>query len=111
MAHLRQDHPSKPVTIMAARQRANVHEQDGLRELASYLPDAEPYHAWANLEFIDSDGSINEIEALVLTRSGLYVLELKHWQGRIGGDGNRWQRHKPNGAWSPRVGVRARTLR
>jgi hypothetical protein len=35
------------------------HEQDGLRELASYLPDADPYHVWANVEFVGTDGSIN----------------------------------------------------
>lgn len=28
---------------------AYPHEQGGLRELASYLPDAEPYHVWANV--------------------------------------------------------------
>ncbi|MGB2567458.1 BREX system serine/threonine kinase PglW [Micromonospora citrea] len=76
---------------------AYQHEQDGLRELASYLPDAEPYHVWANVEFVGTDGSINEVDALVLTRSGLYVLELKHWQGRVSGDGQQWRRHKPNG--------------
>ncbi|MFD6754796.1 BREX system serine/threonine kinase PglW [Micromonospora gifhornensis] len=77
---------------------AYQHEQEGLRELASYLPDAEPFHVWANVEFVGTDGSINEVDALVLTRSGLYVLELKHWQGRISGDGQQWRRHKPNGA-------------
>ncbi|MCL7459928.1 hypothetical protein M8I35_22385 [Micromonospora sp. MSM11] len=45
-------------------------EQDGLRELGSYLPDADPYHVWANVEFVGADGSINEVDALVLTRSG-----------------------------------------
>ncbi|MBF9127694.1 BREX system serine/threonine kinase PglW [Plantactinospora sp. S1510] len=73
------------------------HEQDGLRELASYLPDAEPYHVWANVEFVGTDGSINEVDALILTRSGLYVLELKHWQGEIEGDGMLWMRRMPNG--------------
>ncbi|WP_343450068.1 BREX system serine/threonine kinase PglW [Micromonospora oryzae] len=76
---------------------AYQHEQEGLRELASYLPDAEPYHVWANVEFVGTDGSINEVDALVLTRSGLYVLELKHWRGRVSGDGQQWRRHKPNG--------------
>jgi hypothetical protein len=28
---------------------AFLHEQEGLRELASYLPDIDPYHAWANI--------------------------------------------------------------
>ncbi|MEV4755335.1 BREX system serine/threonine kinase PglW [Micromonospora sp. NPDC049559] len=74
------------------------HEQDGLRELASYLPDAEPYHVWANVEFVGTDGSINEVDALVLTPSGLWVLELKHWQGEISGDGQQWRRRMPSGS-------------
>ena len=41
------------------------HERAGLRELASYLPDADPYHVWADVEFVGTDGSINEIDALV----------------------------------------------
>ena len=59
-------------------QSVHAHEQDGLRELASYLPDADPFHVWANVEFVGADGSINEVDALVLTPSGLYLLELKH---------------------------------
>ncbi|PWU50675.1 BREX system serine/threonine kinase PglW [Micromonospora sp. S4605] len=78
-----------------------VHEQDGLRELASYLPDADPYHVWANVEFVGADGSINEVDALVLTPSGLYVLELKHWQGEIRGDGTQWVRRAPNSRLIP----------
>ncbi|WFE22223.1 BREX system serine/threonine kinase PglW [Solwaraspora sp. WMMD937] len=65
-------------------------EREGLRELASYLPDVDPYHVWANIEFVASDGSINEVDALVLTPSGLYVVELKHWQGELHGDGGQW---------------------
>ncbi|MBQ0905028.1 BREX system serine/threonine kinase PglW [Micromonospora sp. U21] len=76
-------------------------EQDGLRELASYLPDADPYHVWANVEFVGADGSINEVDALVLTPSGLYVLELKHWQGEIRGDGTQWMRRAPNSRLIP----------
>lgn len=73
------------------------HERDGLRELASYLPDADPYHVWANVEFVGTDGSINEIDALVLTPSGLHVIELKHWQGEISGNGQQWVRRLPRG--------------
>ena len=78
-----------------------THEQDGLRELASYLPDADPYHVWANIEFVGTDGSINEVDALVLTPSGLFVLELKHWQGEIRGDGLQWVRRPPNSRLIP----------
>ncbi|WP_244871087.1 BREX system serine/threonine kinase PglW [Catellatospora sp. IY07-71] len=77
------------------------HERDGLRELASYLPDADPFHVWANVEFVGTDGSINEVDALVLTPSGLYVLELKHWQGDISGSGTQWVRRMPNGRLTP----------
>ncbi|MFC7276772.1 BREX system serine/threonine kinase PglW [Paractinoplanes rhizophilus] len=68
------------------------HEKDGLRELAAYLPDEDPFHVWANVEFVGTDGSLNEVDALVLTRSALYVLELKHWQGEIEGGGTQWVR-------------------
>ncbi|WP_018253498.1 BREX system serine/threonine kinase PglW [Salinispora mooreana] len=78
-----------------------VHEQDGLRELAGYLPDTDPYHVWANVEFVGADGSINEVDALVVTPSGLYVLELKHWQGEIRGDGSQWVRRAPNSRLIP----------
>jgi hypothetical protein len=58
---------------------AHAHEQDGLREFAFYLPDADPFYVWANVEFVGTDGSINEIDAMVLTPSGLWIVELKHW--------------------------------
>lgn len=80
---------------------AFAHEQDGLRALASYLPDEDPYHVWANVEFVGTDGSINDVDALVLTRSGLYVLELKHWQGEIRGDGFQWVRRLPGSRLIP----------
>src|SRR6266702_1732654 len=78
-----------------------AHEKDGLRNLAEYLPDADPYHVWANVEFVANDGSINEVDALVLTPSGLYVIELKHWQGEVAGDGTQWQHRAPNGRLIP----------
>ncbi len=78
-----------------------AYEKDGLRELAGYLPDADPYHVWANVEFVANDGSINEIDALVLVPSGLYVVELKHWQGEVAGDGTQWMHRAPNGRLIP----------
>ncbi|GIJ63073.1 protein kinase [Virgisporangium aurantiacum] len=78
-----------------------AHEQDGLRILASYLDDADPFHVWANVEFVGTDGSINEVDALVLTPRGLFVLELKHWQGEISGDGTQWVRRVPGGRLMP----------
>lgn len=49
------------------------------------------------MEFLGIDGSVNEVDLLVLTPGGLHLLELKHWQGEICGDGIQWQRRTPNG--------------
>ncbi|MFR9774011.1 BREX system serine/threonine kinase PglW [Nocardia sp. SC052] len=77
------------------------HEQDGLRALREYLPDANPFHVWPNVEFVGPDGSINEIDALVLTPGGLHIVELKHWQGEISGSGTQWVRRYPKGRLAP----------
>ncbi|HQP88109.1 MAG TPA: nuclease-related domain-containing protein, partial [Thermoanaerobaculia bacterium] len=49
-----------------------AHEKEALDHLREALPDQEPYRAFTNLEFIAADGSINEVDALVLTRKGLF---------------------------------------
>ncbi len=74
-----------------------AHERAGLRQIKVLLPDADPYFAWANVEFLAPDSSINEVDLLVLTPSGLHLIELKHWQGEISGDGSRWRIRMPNG--------------
>lgn len=73
------------------------HERAGLRHIKILLPDADPYYAWANVEFVATDSSINEVDLLVLTPSGLHLVELKHWQGEIRGDGVRWRVRSPKG--------------
>lgn len=67
-----------------------AHEREGLHAVRDLLPDAEPYRAWANLEFVGDDGSTNEVDLLVLARNGLHLVELKHWRGSITGDGTTW---------------------
>src|SRR5690606_25464930 len=64
---------------------------DALREL---LPDDAVTHAWANVSFIDHGGRISEADVILLTRSGLYVVELKGWgdgKGRVAGDQQNWR--------------------
>ena len=65
-------------------------EQEALEFLRERLPDHEPYRAWANFEFIAQDGSINEIDLLVLTPKGLFLVEIKSHPGEIGGDAGTW---------------------
>jgi len=73
------------------------HERAGLQHIKTLLPDADPYFAWSNLEFVALDGSVNEVDLLVLTPSGLHLVELKHWQGEVSGDGNQWALKSLNG--------------
>ena len=65
-------------------------EQEGLDFLRRQLPDHEPYRVWANFEFIAQDSSINEVDALVLTPKGLYLVEIKSHPGEIAGDASSW---------------------
>ena len=52
-------------------------ERDALEFVRSRFPDREPFRAWANFEFIADDGSINEVDLLVLTPVGFFLVEIK----------------------------------
>src|SRR4051794_5410168 len=60
---------------------------DKFREL---LPDDGITTAWVNLTFIDNNGRSAEVDVLLLTRAGLFVVELKGWHGAIRGNAQRW---------------------
>ncbi len=65
-------------------------EREGLAFVKDKLPDHDPYRVWANFEFIAGDGSINEVDMLVLTPKGCFLVEIKSWPGKIGGDAGTW---------------------
>lgn len=67
-------------------------ERRGLDFIRSGLPDHDPYRAWANFEFQTSDGAIYEVDLLVLTKQGFWLVECKAWSGRIYGDTGTWTR-------------------
>jgi serine/threonine protein kinase len=56
------------------------------------LPDHDPYRAWSNFEFQAGDGAIYEVDLLVLTKQGFWLVECKAWSGRIAGDAGSWTR-------------------
>ena len=60
-----------------------AHEAEGLRLLKHVVPDASPYRAWTNFEFMDSNGQWHEVDALVLGRRRLHLVELKAYTGII----------------------------
>ncbi|MEY4179233.1 MAG: hypothetical protein RLY70_2807, partial [Planctomycetota bacterium] len=67
-------------------------ERRGLDFIRKGLPDHDPYRAWANFEFQTEKGAIYEVDLLVLTKLGFWLVECKAWPGRISGDGGTWIR-------------------
>src|SRR3981189_1708315 len=43
-----------------------------------------------NFEFIDDEGRVNEVDALVLTPAGLILVEIKSRPGTLQGDAHTW---------------------
>jgi serine/threonine protein kinase len=74
------------------------HEREALAFIRSRLPNYEPYRAWSNVEFIAEDGSVNEVDLLVVTGRGFFVVEIKSWPGTLKSDGQRWLLRRPSGA-------------
>lgn len=72
-------------------------EREALEFAKQLLPDHDPYRAWANFEFIAQDGSINEVDLMVLTPKGLFLIEIKSHPGVIRGDAGTWIWEKPEG--------------
>ena len=65
-------------------------ERDALDYLRERLPDQEPFRAWSNFEFIAEDGSIYEVDLVVLTAAGFLFIEIKSHPGRVEGDVHTW---------------------
>ena len=66
-------------------------EKEALEYIRQHFPAYEPYRAWSNFEFIATDGSINEVDLLVFTPQGVFLVEIKSRQGRLSGDTGTWQ--------------------
>ena len=65
-------------------------ERDALEFVREQFPRFEPYRAWANFEFIADDGSINEVDLLLFTPVGFFLIEIKSRPGRLIGDAGTW---------------------
>jgi len=86
------------------------HERAGLTAVREALPDADPYRAWSNFTFTTADGRLYEVDLLVIGRSGLHLVELKHWSGTITGDGHTWW-HNSHPVDNPRLLADAKAKR
>jgi hypothetical protein len=65
-------------------------ERRALDFVRAGLPDHDPYRAWANFEFQTADGALYEVDLLVLTKEGFWLVEVKSRPGRLEGDAGTW---------------------
>jgi len=65
-------------------------EREALAFLRERLPAHDPYRVWANFEFMAPDGSFNEVDALILTPKGFFLVEIKSRPGNVEGDASTW---------------------
>jgi hypothetical protein len=83
-------------------------ERSALDFIRQGLPDYDPYRAWANFEFQTAYGAIYEVDLLVLTKQGFFLVEIKSWPGRVRGDASTWTRIMPDGKTSTQRHFRGR---
>jgi serine/threonine protein kinase len=65
-------------------------EREALEFVRRNFPSLESYRAWSNFEFIATDGSINEVDLLVFTPQGFFLIEIKSRPGKLSGDAGTW---------------------
>jgi hypothetical protein len=73
------------------------HEREALAFVRTRLPNHEPYRAWTSVEFIGEDGSVNEVDLLVVTGQGFFLVEIKSWPGVLRGVGQVWRNRRQDG--------------
>lgn len=73
------------------------HERAALHFIRQRFPDREPFRAWTNFMFIADDGTRNEVDMLVVSPTGVYLVEIKSYPGRIDGDAGTWVWTSPEG--------------
>ncbi len=65
-------------------------EREALDFIRGQFPTHDPYRAWSNFEFMAGDGTINEVDLLVFTPQGFFLIEIKSRPGKIVGDQGTW---------------------
>ena len=73
------------------------HERRALDHLERVLPDHDPFLAWSNFEFTTADGTIYEVDALVISPAGIFLVEIKSWEGALVAGPNYWDYTSPGG--------------
>ena len=88
-------------------QPASPAEADALERLRSVVCADPLAYGWTNVTFVDLHGRTAELDAVIVTRVGAFVVELKGWHGTIAGTQQTWRvtsaggvtRSSPNPLW------------
>jgi len=61
-------------------------EADALNFVRDQFPSHSPWQAWSNFEFVADDGKLYEIDLMVFSPVGWFLVEIKSWAGILKGD-------------------------
>jgi serine/threonine protein kinase len=73
------------------------HERAGLEFIRRRLEDREPFRAWSNFTFVAKDGKLYEVDLLVVSPTGIHLVELKAYSGTVRGNAGQWEVTGPAG--------------
>ncbi|MFG1999078.1 BREX system serine/threonine kinase PglW [Spirillospora sp. NPDC048911] len=65
-------------------------EEDALKHVRDQMPAAEPYRAWQTFSFTAQSGHVPQVDLLIATRAGLFLVEIKSHPGRAINNGSTW---------------------
>jgi hypothetical protein len=65
-------------------------EREALDFVFERFPAQDNYFAWSLFEFVADDGSINEVDTLVVCPQGAFLIEIKSRPGIVRGDQTTW---------------------
>jgi len=72
-------------------------EAEAIAWLRERLPDSAAYRGWSNFEFVAQDGSVNAVDALIVTPTKLLLVEIKSRPGAVKADSGAWAWTRPDG--------------
>lgn len=76
------------------------HEREALEFLKSGVSSQSKVSAWSNFEFMADTGSLYEVDALIVSPWGAFLVEIKSRPGAGSGLGNMWSWHQDGKSYS-----------
>lgn len=76
------------------------HEREALAFLREGLPDREPFRAWSNFTIVGNDGRLSEIDAPIVSPTGVHLVEIKNYRGTLTGDAGTWTQTRGKHGWT-----------